>query len=245
MPEHDPRLFFQVAAGLIPALIFGGLISEKLKPPPATRHWSWLGAFAVPPLALAVLLAEVLAINAALSGKPDAFATWLVALVVVGLTAGALGVLAAPWYSRVADTASRRVRRLTTGLTAVLSILLVVEAADLLASAVQAEQSSQQLAMALAKADQRDTASQLLSAYDRMYQARAEAGLVTKAQARNVHVCLTDRAFLEAFQGAAESVAPDFKPLPADLARNLLPGKPIQCRGMVALPDPLPGLKQP
>jgi hypothetical protein len=78
-----------------------------------------------------------------------------------------------------------------------------------------------------------------------MYQARAEAGLVPNAQARNVHVCLTDRAFLEAFQGAAESVAPDFEPLPADLARSLLPGKPIRCRGVVALPDPVRGLQQP
>ena len=37
----------------------------------------------------------------------------------------------------------------------------------------------------------------------------------------------------------------DFEPLPADAARALLPGEPIQCRGVVALPDPLPSLEQP
>jgi hypothetical protein len=104
---HDPRLFFQVAAGLIPALIFGGLISEKLKPSPATRRWSWVGMLAVPPLALTVLLAEVMAINVALTGEPGAFATWLVALVLVGLTAGALGVLVAPWYRLMTNATSR------------------------------------------------------------------------------------------------------------------------------------------
>jgi MFS family permease len=163
MPEHDPRLFFQVAAGLIPALIFGGLISEKLRPSPAKRPWSRVGMFAVPLLALFVLQAEVLAINVALMGEPDAYATWLVALVLVGLTAGALGVLAAPWYRLVTEAASRRQRRVLNAVTAVLSILLVVQSAGLLASAVQAEQSFQRLAAALTEADERDTTSRLLA----------------------------------------------------------------------------------
>lgn len=245
MLEHDPRLFFQVAAGLIPALIFGGLISEKLKPSPAIRRWSSVGMLAAPLLALTVLQAEVFAIDVALTGDPDALETWLVALVLVGLTAGALGVLAAPWYRLMTDAASRTQRRVMNAVTAILSILLVVESANLLTSAVQVEQSFDRLAAALSHADERATVSQLLAAYDRMYQARAEAGLVPKAKARSVHTCLTDRAFLEAFEIAIETVAPDFKPLPAGLAKTLLPGRPIRCRGVVALPDPLPGLEQP
>lgn len=242
MAQHDPRLFFQVAAGLIPALIFGGLISDKLKPSPSTRRWPL--AFVLQALALAVLLAEVLAINAALTGDPDAVATWLVALVLVGLTAAALGILVAPWYRQlmIVGSPGRRQRIANYGVIAVLSTFVVVESARLLVSAVQAEQSFQRLAAALSSADKRDTASQLLAAYDRMYQARAAAGLVPKTEARSVHVCLTDRAFLEAFQGALESLVPSAKPLPVYAQKALLPGKPIQCRGVVALPDPLPGL---
>src|SRR4051812_2460512 len=88
--EHDPRLFFQVAAGLIPALIFGGLISERLKPSATPRRWRWVVGFAVATLPFLVLFAEVVAINVALVGSPSAFETWVVALVLVGLTAGAL-----------------------------------------------------------------------------------------------------------------------------------------------------------
>ena len=48
-------------------------------------------------LALLVLYAEVVAINASLTDEADAFSTWPVALVLVGLTAAALGVLVWPW----------------------------------------------------------------------------------------------------------------------------------------------------
>ena len=56
-----------------------------------------------------------------------------------------------------------------------------------------------------------------------MYQVRAAAGLVSKAQARNLHVCLTDRAFAEALQGAIDSANPHAKPLPADAAKLFAP----------------------
>jgi len=239
MLQHDPRLFFQVAAGLIPALIFGGLISDRLKPSSPVRRWALAIAVLSFALALLVLEAEVLAINAALTGTPNALTTWLVALVLVGLTASALGILVTPWFRPMIEGARSRGRRIAFWGLAAASAALVVESALLLVTAVQAEQSFQQLASTVSSSSNKDIAGQLLVAYDRMYQARAEAGLVSKAQARNVHVCLSDRAFLDALEGALESLSPTVKPLPTDAQRVLIPGKPIPCHGLDTLPPPL------
>jgi len=66
--EHDPALFFQIAAALIPALIFGGLISAKLKPRDASfGSWTTLAAVGVVVAAQVVLLAEVFAITVSLN----------------------------------------------------------------------------------------------------------------------------------------------------------------------------------
>ncbi|MGH3426419.1 MAG: hypothetical protein ACRDQZ_02400 [Mycobacteriales bacterium] len=245
MPQHDPRLFFQVAAGLIPALIFGGLISDRLKPSPSFSRSPrrFMVGTLLFVLALTVLYAEVVAINAALTAEADELSTWSVALVLVGLTATALGILVLPWLKPLlAAPSNNRLRKAITPILAVMSIALVVEAADLLVTGVQGEESLQRLDAALVTADKRDTTGQVLAAYDRMYQVRAAAGLVSKAQARNLHVCLTDRAFVEALQATIDSANPHAKALPADAAKIFAPGKPIKCHGLGAIPpDLLPG----
>jgi hypothetical protein len=160
-------------------------------------------------VAQAVLFAEVIAISAALTGEPDPWETWLVASVLVGLTATALGSLAIPWYSHVFDATGRATRYANHAVMAALALVVVILAVVFLARAVQAEQDLQRLTAALSEAREQNTASQLLAAYDRVYQARAEAGLVRRAEARRVRVCLTDRAFLEAFQAALAFVVPE------------------------------------
>ncbi len=239
--EHDPRLFFQVASGLIPALVFGGLISEKLRPPSGPpRRRTWIASLVVVVVAQVVLYAEVIAITVALSGEADRLDTWFVALVLVGLTAAALGSLALPWYRNLFRGASRAVgrRSLYAGhmLMAAAALAAVVLAANLLTDAVRAEQDLQRLDAALSEAAQHDTASQFLAAYDRVYQVRAAAGLVPKAEARRVHVCLADRAFLEAFRAAVQHVAPDYKGDPAKVGRALLPGRRMECPAFLNVP---------
>src|SRR5690348_2944228 len=101
LTTSDPRIFFQIAAALIPTLVFGGLLSDRLKPPTAwprypayyRRHLPWAMVFG----ALVVFYGEATAIEVGLTGSPDQYQTWLVAGVVVGLTAFTLSLLVWPW----------------------------------------------------------------------------------------------------------------------------------------------------
>ena len=96
----DPRVFFQIAAALIPALALGGLLSEKLRPPenwelPEARRKA-LGAAAVV-AGTCVFAAEIAAVQAGLTGSPNALETWLVAGVVVAASGITVAVVVSPW----------------------------------------------------------------------------------------------------------------------------------------------------
>lgn len=113
MDSNSKTLFFQIAAGLIPVLVFGSLLSDRLKPGPwvATKAWGPFGALAIVVLLTFVPpLAEVTAISAALGNEPDRFGLWLVTGTITCGT-GALALsLAWPWLKTL-DQLSGSVRR--------------------------------------------------------------------------------------------------------------------------------------
>jgi hypothetical protein len=118
-PTTDPRIFFQIAAALVPALVFGGLVSDRFKPP---RHWSsrssrwWVASMAVLLCGLSVFYGEVIAIEVGLTGSPDRFETSVVAGVVVGLTALTVGSVVWPWVTPMFTMPrSRRAKRVVIG----------------------------------------------------------------------------------------------------------------------------------
>jgi hypothetical protein len=101
----DDRLFFQIAVGLIPALLFGGLVSGAFRPADRARsfkHRIALLAAATAGVAV-VLLAELFAIDLATSpDPPGALKVHLVITAVVGATAFAGYALLKPWIDALA-----------------------------------------------------------------------------------------------------------------------------------------------
>jgi hypothetical protein len=97
----DSRTFFQLAATLIPALIFGGILSDKVRPSEAWfdghRILSVLADLAVLLAAPILLFTEVVAIEVGVSGQADELDIWLVSGVVVLATSAAIVVLLWPW----------------------------------------------------------------------------------------------------------------------------------------------------
>jgi hypothetical protein len=102
--------FFEFAAALIPALIFGGLISDRLKPPRGPSHlpfgWILIALFLS---GLFLVYAETRAIAAAVTGEVTSADRVIVSLAVVGLSLLALVLLLVPWIrklSRAKETAA-------------------------------------------------------------------------------------------------------------------------------------------
>jgi hypothetical protein len=97
---HGNQLaFFQTAATLIPLLLFGGVVAESLKPggnEDEDKLWSmgWRIAF----VGTYAIAAEVLAIDAVVTGEWKWWTEIFVALFVAGGMAGVVFVLVRPWY---------------------------------------------------------------------------------------------------------------------------------------------------
>jgi MFS family permease len=144
--DHDPRLFFQVAAALIPTLVFGGFLTDRLRPPEDwdLRRRSW-PALLLMFCAFFVLLAEVTAIHATLTGRAAAHETWIVALAVVGATVALLAGLVWPWVAPLFRHPLGRVGAGTRVVLALGIVGIVVMSALVLASAVRGEQTLQAL----------------------------------------------------------------------------------------------------
>ena len=104
---YDDRLFFQLAAGLIPAILFGGLVTGAFAPSarisnlPARRRL-WILAFITAGVAV-TLLAELFAIDLATSPeRPSSVKVMVVVSVVVLATAAAGAALLVPWIRALA-----------------------------------------------------------------------------------------------------------------------------------------------
>lgn len=91
-PSPNPALFFQLAAALIPALLFGGVLAEHLKPGTTPQPFVLTSsekvsnayrALGLSAIGMIILGAEVVALSGALGNLPSPAGTWLVALTVV------------------------------------------------------------------------------------------------------------------------------------------------------------------
>lgn len=104
---YDDRLFFQLAAGLIPAILFGGVVTGAFAPSarisnlPARRRL-WLLAFITVGVAV-TLVAELFAIDLATSPeRPSSAKVMVVVSVVVLATAAAGAAVLVPWIRALA-----------------------------------------------------------------------------------------------------------------------------------------------
>jgi hypothetical protein len=92
------QAFFSFAAGIIPALTFGGLLTDRLKPPDETKLWHLITLFVSASL---LLFAELTAIRAAATGEVDPVGRAIVAFALFAVTAGILLLLIFPWIDRI------------------------------------------------------------------------------------------------------------------------------------------------
>lgn len=144
------RLFFQIAAGLIPVLIFGGLVSDRLKPGPWVREHAWgpsIAGVVVLVLIPVPLYAEVTAITVALGSPATDFNSWLVAGTVAGSTAILSLALAWPWLMEMHRAApSALERKLLIPAIVVALAALTFQCARLLRSSIELNASNASLA---------------------------------------------------------------------------------------------------
>ena len=212
MPS-DPALFFQIAAGLIPVLLFGGLLTEGLKPP---RHWLprtmkldlSLVVMAALFLSFAVY-AETNAIAGALGAPVGKSGTWAVALTLtLGTAAIGLSVIW-PWVRKAAWP------RLPLLVVLVLVIASAVQSAQLLTSSVDLAATTSALARAEARAEAPEPNSarltqiplQLLEASEARVTAMQDAGLIPSRQAERERLRLINERIDFLVQAASDEAA--------------------------------------
>jgi hypothetical protein len=104
----DHLAFFEIAATLIPILLFGGVVAERLRPnsgDPLIRVFNH-AAF-IPALGSLAILAEVTAILSVVAGTSS---WWSRLLVATSLTAGMLAIVVSLWLPWI-DTLRKRAPR--------------------------------------------------------------------------------------------------------------------------------------
>jgi len=117
--------FFEIAATLIPILLFGGVVAERRGPQSRDSHRkTTLYATYIPAVGSMAILGEIVAIIAIVTGTSTWWMRLLVALV---LTLGMLAVVLAvwwPWHQDARKKAPHEVARL--GLMGVVALLVAV-----------------------------------------------------------------------------------------------------------------------
>jgi len=131
MSTYNPSTFFQIAAGVIPALLVGGYAIDQLRPvgqspTSSARRRGWLVLCPVP----LIVVAEFFALVGALGFMPGTFPTALVALILLGMTV--LGIFSLGWKSAISHLP--KFQKVAYGLA---TMLLVVYSAYALASSVE------------------------------------------------------------------------------------------------------------
>lgn len=94
--KGDVRSFYEIAATLIPLLVFGGVVTERVIPPKGRWKALHFGAavWAVPASGFYAIFAEILAINAVVTGEADVLTRYVVSGAIVG---GMLAVVCSIW----------------------------------------------------------------------------------------------------------------------------------------------------
>jgi hypothetical protein len=120
--KGDVRSFYEIAATLIPLLVFGGVVAERVIPPKGRWREIHFGAamWAVPASGFYAVFAEVLAITAVVTGEADTLTRYVVSAALVG---GMLAVVCSiwlPWLAGVREEIGQpfsRRAKWTIGLT--------------------------------------------------------------------------------------------------------------------------------
>jgi hypothetical protein len=94
--KGDVRAYYEIAATLIPLLVFGGIVTERVIPPKGRWSDVHFGAAvaAVPASGFYAIFAEVLAITAVVTGEADTLTRYVVSGAIVG---GMLAVVCSIW----------------------------------------------------------------------------------------------------------------------------------------------------
>ena len=103
-PVEKHTLFFQLAAALIPALLFGGLASERFAPPkslPSSKKRGRLLLVGLVVALLCALAAEWFAIELSFAESPALWKVPIVVFVLVAATACLAGALLYPWLRAI------------------------------------------------------------------------------------------------------------------------------------------------
>ena len=130
LTHGDHMAFFEIAATLIPILLFGGVVAERLRPKsddPLIRTLNH--AALIPALGSFAILAEVTAILAIVSGSSELWSRLLVAVV---LTAGLLAIVVSlwlPWMGQLRKKDAERAKTLSRASVVLLAAAFVVSSA--------------------------------------------------------------------------------------------------------------------
>jgi hypothetical protein len=113
--KGDVRAYYEIAATLIPLLVFGGVVTERVIPPKGRWKAIHFGAamWAIPASGFYAVLAEVLAITAVVTGEADALTRYVVSGAIVG---GMLAVVCSiwlPWLAGVREESGQPLSRQT------------------------------------------------------------------------------------------------------------------------------------
>lgn len=103
LPPSHPRVFYSLAATLIPIFLFGGTFVARLSDPPrgvSHRSLLWRGGL-IPIFGAIAITAEAMAINAAVAGDAGRLQRgFIVFALISGLTVSIMGIWI-PWISRI------------------------------------------------------------------------------------------------------------------------------------------------
>jgi hypothetical protein len=99
----DPTQFFLIVAAAVPTLLFGGIITDVLKPP--RRPSTWSAGVVTCAVVFLPLLVELTAIPGALGLDPGPFGTYLCAVFLVGACLGIGWAIARRWFDPRPPTA--------------------------------------------------------------------------------------------------------------------------------------------
>jgi hypothetical protein len=238
--------FFQMAATLIPLLIFGGIVAENIRrwrpQPPYSKRDRRLALVLVVFVGLVPLLGEIVAIQEAVIGEPSVWDVRLVAFVLVEGTFGLLAVLL--WPALAVLHAPGPGRKLLVGASVACFVLGGLLMVDTFTNSVRIVQVKDELAQAEQRVkDQQDQLARDDS-LDRLYQsigvyllAQGRSAILKPAEVRQRELCLAAEQYQYAPFDAVVSRAKDPGDVNLDdLSKIAQPPKSCKKSGFV--PDP-------
>jgi hypothetical protein len=125
LPPSEEKAFFEIAATLIPLLLFGGIIADRLRPPSEEdwRSWHSAVAFYIPLFGACAILAEVTAIQVVVTGDSGGLQRIFVSLVLVVGMLSTIAVIWLPWMLRMREAEGTVFHRIAAAVGAVIAVL--------------------------------------------------------------------------------------------------------------------------